>query len=111
MGSVRITPALYQNVQHDAKLIHSTPKPMLVAVDGDDYLVKMLFVTKGQPFCPNASGCLLTKLQRPVPHRFISRINTANSQHSFDHSKAQQKAKIQPDCVADELQRETVTST
>ena len=51
-----------ENIEHDPKLTHRTPQPMLLAVDDDDYFVKMPFVAEGLPSCPNALSGLLTKL-------------------------------------------------
>ena len=53
---------------------------------------------------------MLSKLERPTPHRFIAHFNAASGQHFLDHAKAQGKAKIQPDRVADERRRKTIAS-
>ncbi|MCP1850209.1 hypothetical protein ACVI1K_007737 [Bradyrhizobium sp. USDA 4508] len=51
MRSARISSALDQDVENEAILVDSAPKPMLFARDRDNDFVQMPFVT--------ASGCAL----------------------------------------------------
>lgn len=44
LGCLGIAAALYQNLQDETILIHGTPKPMLLAPDRNNDLIKM-------PFC------------------------------------------------------------
>jgi hypothetical protein len=60
-------PALDQNVQHDAVLIHSAPEIMLLAGDLENDLIEMPLVAgPGQPPADDV-GELLAELERPLP--------------------------------------------
>ena len=86
LGGMPITAALHPNIEHDPRLIHHTPKPMLLAIDGDDHFTQMPLVFKGNSSCPIAPSRVLTELQRPTAHRFVSDFNAACIQHFFNHS-------------------------
>ena len=47
LGRMRAASALHQDVQHDAKLIHRSPQPMLLAFASDEHFIQMPFVAKG----------------------------------------------------------------
>ena len=94
---------MHQDVEHDATLIYGTPQPMLLAIDDDDDFVQILLVAKGSWSRSNAPRRLLNKLECPSSNGFIGHFNAASGPHFLDHSKAQEKAKIQPDRVADWL--------
>src|SRR4029453_299797 len=61
----------------------------------------------GQP-PPDDVGELLAELEAPLPDRLVTDFDAPESEHLLHHPKAQRKAKVQPDRVADQLRREAV---
>src|SRR4051812_6243945 len=57
-----------------------------------------------RPGQPDDVGELLAKLQAPLPDRLVA--DAPEGEHLLDHPKAQRKAKVQPNRVADQLRRE-----
>jgi hypothetical protein len=53
-------------------------------------------------------GIVLATLATPLPNRFIGHDHTTFPQELFDITEAQAEAKVQPDSVADDLDREPV---
>ena len=92
-GCILVTPTLHQDLQHDAKQIHHAPRPMFLVVDGNNHFIRLLFVAKARPSCPNASSRLLSQLERSAPNHFVGHANTVSGQHFLAHTKAQRKAK------------------
>src|SRR3954471_2207522 len=52
---------------------------------------------------PDLVGEALAELARPLPHGLVAHVDAAGGQHLFHHTKAQGKAKVEPDRVADDL--------
>src|SRR5690349_25045788 len=73
----------------------------------DDFIHVPLVVVPGPPPTDDV-GELLAKLQTPLPDRLMADLNAPEGQHLLDHPKAQGKAEVQPDGVADPFRREAV---
>src|SRR3954470_14532558 len=108
LGGALITPALHQDVEHEAVLIHRTPYPVLLAGDLHRHLVQMPFVPGRRQTPPDLDSELLAELERPLPYALMADDDAARGQHLLDHAQAEREAEIQPDSVADHLRRETV---
>src|SRR3712207_3906643 len=81
---------------------------MLLASNLEHDLIEMPFVAgPGQPPTDDVSE-LLAELEGPLPDRLVADLDAAEGQHLLHHPKAQRKAKVQPDRVADQLRREAV---
>lgn len=63
-GRLGVSPALDENVEHEAILIDGAPKPVLFASDADDDLVQM-------PFVAEAAYGLLAKRVGELPSEFL----------------------------------------
>src|SRR3954462_9700218 len=107
-GGPFVPPALDQNVEHDAVLVHRAPQPVLLAGDFDGDLVQMPLVSGTGQTPPDPVSKVLAELERPLPHTLMADDDAARGQHLLDHAQAEREAEIQPDSVADHLRRETV---
>jgi hypothetical protein len=105
----RITPALNQNVEHDAVLIDGAPQPVRRPGDLDDDFIEVPLVAGPRQAPPDFVREPLAKLRRPLPHRLVTDDDAAGGQHLLNHSQAQREAEIQPDRVADDLGWKAVT--
>ena len=90
-------------------LVDGTPQPVRRSSDLDDNLIEVPFVADPRQAPPDLVREPLAKLQRPLPHRLMTDNNAAGGQHLLDHSQAQREAEIEPDRMADDLGRKTVT--
>src|SRR4051795_9055186 len=61
-----------------------------------------LVARTGQP-APDLVGEVLPELARPLAHGLVAHVEAAGGQHLFHHAKAQRKAEVEPDGVADDL--------
>src|SRR3954465_14714519 len=82
-GGPFVPPALHQDVEHDALLVHRAPHPV---------------------------GEVLAELERPLPYGLVADDDAAGGQHLLDHAQAEREAEIQPNRVADDLGRKAVAS-
>src|SRR5690349_2938723 len=81
---------------------------MLLTGDLEHNLIEMPFVARpGQPSADDV-GELLAKLEAPLADRLVADLDAAEGQHLLHHPKAQRKAKVQPDRVADQLWRKAM---
>jgi len=107
-GGPFVPPALHQDVEHDAVLVHRAPQPVLLAGNFDGNLVEVPLVSGiGQP-PPDLVSEVLAELERPLPHALVADDDAARSQHLLDHAQAEGKAEIQPNRMADDLGRKPV---
>lgn len=70
-------------------LVDGSPQPMLPAADADDDLIEMSFVSKCGQTTADLVGEGLSKLQRPLTHRFMADQNASSREHLFNHAQAQ----------------------
>ena len=107
-GGPLVPPALDQDVEHQAVLVHRAPEPVFLASDHQAHFVQVPLVSgTGQP-APDLVGEVLAELVRPLAHGPVAHDDAAGGQHVFDHAQAQRKAEVEPDRVADDLGREAV---
>ena len=92
LGRLLVAPALDQNVEHDAVLIHGTPEIMLLAGDLEhDFIQMPLVAGPGQP-PPDDIGELLAELQAPLADGLVADLEAAEGQHLHDHAQGERKA-------------------
>ncbi len=85
------------------------PEPTLPAVDRDDQLVQMPFVGYPWPASPDAILEVAAHAVNPLSDGFPADRHTAFSEQIFNIGGAKRKAMISPDCIGDDLARETKT--
>ncbi len=101
-----ISPGLHEDVEHDTVLVHRAPKIMLDALDPNEHLIKVPFVTGPRTTATQAAGKALAEFLAPAPNGLIGDDNAPLSQQQFNISKAESEQMAQP--RADDLGRETV---
>src|ERR1700752_148869 len=105
LGGLLVATALHEDVENEPLLVDRAPEPMLLAGDGDDYLIQVPLVAALGRASTNAVGELAAKFQHPLQDRFIGHRDAASRTYLFDHAKAEREPKIQPYRVADDLSR------
>jgi len=98
-----VTPALHQDVEHDAVLVDGAPKPLLLARDRHHHLVAVPLVSRRRQPAPDLVGERLPELQSLLPHRLMADEDAACGQQLIHHAQAQGKTKIELHRVADDL--------
>src|SRR3954471_6296654 len=103
LGGLLVAPALDENVEHEAILVHCAPEPVLLSPDHQAHFVQVPLVSStGEP-APDLVGERLAKLARLLAHGFMAHVDAAGGQHLFHHAKAERKAEVEPHGVADDL--------
>src|SRR3981081_231377 len=98
-----VSPWLNQDVEHNAVLIHGTPKIVLHTLDPDEHLVHVPLVSRPWSAASQAAREGLAKLLAPLTNRLIGDNNATFSQKQLNIPQAEAEHVIQPDCVADDL--------
>ena len=84
-------------------LIDGTPEVMLLAIDLEKHLVAVPLVAGLCTPTAQLIGKLLTKLEAPLPHRFLRHEPASRSQQLFDVTIAEVEAMIEPHRVGDNV--------
>ena len=108
LGRSAISSALNQGVDDEAVLIDSSPKPVFLTIDRDDYLVQIPLIAQLRRASADTISEFSSKLLGPAPHGFMADDNATCRQKVFHHSQTQRKSIIQPHRVGDDLGEETM---
>ena len=103
-----VPPWLNQDVEHNAVLIHGTPKIVLHALDPDEHLVHVPLVSRPWSAASQAARECLAELLAPLTNGLIRDNDATFSQQQLNISQAEAEHVIQPDRVADDLGRKAV---
>jgi hypothetical protein len=109
-GRPGVAPALHRDIENHAVLIDCAPEIVLDAVDPDEHLIQMPAVAGPGPASPQSAGEGPGKLSTPPPDRFGGDNHTALSQHQLDVPKAETERVVQPNRMADDFGRKTMTT-
>ena len=104
-----ITVRLYQDVDHVPVLIHGTPEILLLAVDSNEDFVQVPNIAKAALTPLQFSGIVRTELPTPDSNRFIRNDDSPFREKILDISEAQAETMVNPDGIADDFWRKTVT--
>ena len=104
-----VSPWLNQNVEHNAVLIHGTPKILLLAVDSDEEFVQIPGITEASLFLLKTSGIVGSEFPAPLADGFVRNNYSALGQKIFHIAEAQTEAMIDSYGVADDFRREKVS--
>src|SRR3954453_2084052 len=108
LGGLLVASALDQDVEHDAGLVHGSPKPMLYPSNFEHDLIEMPFVADPGKSATDLVGEMLTELVRPLSDGFVGDDDAASRQQLLNHAKPEGEAEVQPDGMADDLGREPI---
>src|SRR5207302_9761062 len=110
LGRVLISPALHEDIDDEAVLVHRPPQPMPSAVDLQRYFVQVQLVAR-----PTATPAQLlcehrTEPAHPLADRLVRHRHAPVRQELLHVPQAERKPQVQPDRVADDLWWETVAA-
>jgi hypothetical protein len=83
---------------------------MPVAADRDDHLVEMPLAAWPRSPGAQVASELQPELQDPAPDRLIRNVQATVCQKLLDVAVAEREAQIEPDGVADDVGRESVSA-
>jgi hypothetical protein len=108
LGRMLVPTALHQNIQHSTVLVDRPPEIMALTINREQHLIEVPRIAR--PGTPTAQliGVLLTKRAAPLADRFIRDNDPAGKPPFFDIVIAEAEPEIEPDLVADDLDREAV---
>jgi hypothetical protein len=98
-----VPPWLNQDVEHNAVLIHGTPKIVLHALDPDEHLVHVPLVSRPWSAASQAARECLAELLAPLTNGLIRDNDATFSEQQLNISQAEAEHVIQPDSLADDL--------
>ena len=88
-------------------LIHCTPQVLGFPVDLKKHFIQVPCVARPSAATAQLVRVLLPKFATPLAYRFVGDDNAALRQHLLNVAVAEAKAEGAPDCMADDLDRET----
>jgi hypothetical protein len=109
LGCTLIAAGLQQNIDDITILIDGTPKILLLAVDSDEEFVQIPSITEASPFLLKTSRIVGSEFPAPLSDGFVRNNDSAFGQKTFHITEAQTEAMIDPNGVADDFRRETVS--
>jgi hypothetical protein len=104
-----IPAALHEDVKDRPVLIDGPPAIVAFAMDREEHFIQMLRVARSGLSMAQLMGIRWPERPAPVPHGFVGQDDTTFGHERFDIPIAQAKAEVQPDTVADDLDREPMT--
>jgi hypothetical protein len=104
-----ITARLNQGVDHVAVLIHGTPEILLLAVYSNEDFVQVPIITKAALTPLQFSGIVRNELLTPQSNRFVRDDDSPFGEKILEISEAQAETMVNPDGIADDFWRETMT--
>src|SRR5205085_11769317 len=109
-GRHLVAPVLDQDVQDDPVPIDRPPQPEALAVDLEQHLVAVPFVTWPRPSLAQPSCEGRAKRVAPLPNALVTDDQTAFGEQVLDITQAQVEAEVHPNGVGDHLRREAVAA-
>ena len=81
----RVSARLDQNVEHVAVLVDRAPQVPLCAVDLDEHLIEVPFITRPRTTTAQLARVLLPEPLAPGPDRLIGHVDTTFKKHQLLH--------------------------
>ena len=101
---------LYQDVEDNTVLIDCSPEVVSDAVDLQEHLVQMPFISGSGSPSSEALGILFAELIAPTPDRLVANQHAASCHHLFHIPEADSEAKVEPNAFRDDFSRKAVTT-
>jgi len=98
---------LYRNVEDSLLLIDRTLEVMACPSDREEHLIQVPLVAGLGPLMPESIGIPLAELVAPPANRFITHRDDTGKRQLFDITIADAETEVEPDRVADDLDRES----
>lgn len=105
LGCRLIPSALPQDIAHVTVLLHRPPQLMALPIDRQKDLIEMPRVAWSRAATAHLVGIRLPKLPAPRADRFVRHEYTTREQQFLDVAVAEAEPVIQPDTMADALDR------
>jgi len=102
-GRLGIAPALDQDVEHVAVLIHRAPEMVQLAADADEHLVHESLVAWPWPTPLQRGGEQPAEAQALCADALLANHDAVGGEDQLDVTQAQAEAVIQPDRMLDHL--------
>ena len=100
---------LDKDVDHVAVLIHSTPKILPLTFDCDEHFVQEPRIAEATLPLSQSPCIIRTELPAPAPDCLVGDHDSSFRQQIFNIPEAEAESVVEPDCVADDLRRESVS--
>jgi hypothetical protein len=94
LGRLLVAPALDQDVEHDAGLVHGSPKPMLYPGNFEHDLVQMPFVAHPGKAATDLVGKLVPNFSAHCRTVFVADDDAAGRQQLLYYAQPERKAEI-----------------
>ena len=104
-----IATRLDKDVDHVAVLVDGAPEIAPLTLDGHEEFVQVPRVPQATLSPLEPTGILGTELLTPLPDGLVGNDNPSLCQEILDISEAQTEAVVDPDGVADDLRRKSVS--
>jgi hypothetical protein len=103
-----VSPALHENIEDMAVLIHGPPEVVPLATDREEDLVQVPFIARPGTPPSELIGVLLAELPAPFADGLIRDDHSTFEEELFDIAVTEAEPEVEPDPMADDLPGETV---
>ncbi len=101
---------LYKDVEHNAVLIDCSPEVVSDAVDLQEDLVQMPFISGSGSPSSEAVGILFAELVAPTPDGLVADQHSASCHHLFHIPEADSETEVEPNAFRDDFSREAMAT-
>ena len=109
-GSLPVSVACDQHVEHITILVHRSPKIMALAADRNEHLAHVPDVAEATLSLPQSAGVFRSKLPAPGSNGFVGYGDATLRQKVLHVAKAQREPMAQPNGMTDDLGGKAVAS-
>jgi hypothetical protein len=107
---LRVSPALDEDVEHDAVLIYGTPEVVLFALDPDEDLVQDPLVARSRESPTQAIRRAVAEFPAPAPDGLVGDDDASFGHQQFAITQVEAERVIESDGLADDLRREAMAT-
>lgn len=108
LGRIGVAAVLDDLVEHIAILVDGAPQPVFPAGNGDDDLVQVPDVVSAGLLAAQAASEIRPEFNASPADGLIRNHDPALQQHFLGQTQAQGEPVVEPDCMSDDLRRETM---
>ena len=108
-GSMAVSMLRYQNIDNISILIHCSPQVVARASDGNECLIDVPDISEPSLFSAQRSCIERPKFDAPISNCLVRDRDTPLGKQVFDITKAECEPMIEPNSMADDILRETIS--
>jgi hypothetical protein len=110
LGCKLIATGLDENINHVTILVDSPPQILSLTLDIHEQFIQVPCVRQATLSSPESPGVFNTKLPTPLSDGFVADDDPTLCQEVFHISEAQAESVVEPNSMADDIRRKSVSA-